>query len=69
MSEGMILSAAGLGWTENAIGIVECPGNLLLASLRPEIHPGSSYGGSSSEKKEKKEKKKKEKRTVVHFAL
>ena len=44
MSEGMILSAAEMGWMPKAVGIIECPKKAPVGEPRPWTRRGPGDG-------------------------
>ena len=57
MSEGMILSAAEMGWMDKAVGIVECPKKAPTGDPAPSrsTRPGPRHGGPGGEEEKVQE--------------
>ena len=63
MSEGMLLSAAEMGWMDKAVGIIECPKRALVGDEAPiDPPPDLSMADPAAKKKSKSKDSKKEKK-------
>ena len=63
MSEGMILSAAEMGWMDKAVGIIECPKKAPVGADAPdEPPPDLSMADPAAKKKSKSKDSKKDKK-------
>ena len=59
MSEGLIMSAAEMGWMEKAVGVVECPRKSVVGKPAPKDPPPDISMADPAAKTKKKDKDKK----------